>query len=249
MDANSDILISERNENRLIKLDKNVNYIKGSDSFSQLSNSCGITTNCLNQILVTDAKFNLLLKFNSDFNLIASVGPYMGQKYGKLNYPWGLTTDTVDHYVYVCDYKNSRCVKFTYDLNPIETYNLEKEQKPRRVQVKLDCVYLLHKTESNIFISVFDKNSCSLLRLVKQFETNVKSFYIDDLLNIFTIGQLNNSDQTQHLNCYNKYNQLLFRTVLLTENKIWDFCFKQMEDNDELHLFCASSEGLYAFEF
>lgn len=249
MDTNSDILVSERNENRLIKIDKYCNFIKGSSSFSQLSNSCGICTNCLNQILVTDAKYNLLLKFNTEFNLIQSVGPYLGLKYGKFNYPWGLTTDSVDHFVYVCDYKNSRCIKFSYDLNPIDVYSLEKDQKPRRVQVKLDTVYLLHKTDSHIYISLFDKHSCQLLRQIKQFETNVKSIYIDDLLNIFTIGQLNNNDQTQNLNCYNKYNQLLFRTVLLTENKIWDFCFKQVEESNELHLYCASSEGLYVFEF
>jgi len=254
MDINSDILISERTENRLIKLDKYANFIKGSDSFSQLSNSCGITTNCFNQIFVTDAKFNLILKFNSEFNLIQTVGSYLGSpKYGKLNYPWGITVESStqsDHFVYVCDYKNSRCLKFTYDLQPCDIYTMEKDQKPRRVQVKNDCVYLLHKTDSHIYISVFDKNSCDLLRLVKQFETNVKSFYVDDLLNIFTIGQLSHStDQTQHLNCYNKYNHLMFRTLLLTENKIWDFSFKQLEDNDELRLYGASSEGLYTFEF
>jgi hypothetical protein len=41
----------------------------------------------------------------------------------------------------------------------------------------------------------------------------------------------------------------MFRTLLLTENKIWDFSFKQLEDNDELRLYGASSEGLYTFEF
>lgn len=249
IDWSSDIILSERNENRLIKIDKNCSYIDGSSFLNELSNSCGICTNSLNQILVTDAKYNTVLKFNSEFNLVQSVGPSLGKRFGKLNYPWGITCnlDASDDFIYVCDYKNSRCVRFANNLNPVDCFNLEKEQKPRRVQVKLNIVFILHKSESEIFISLFDKSTRSLLRSIKQNETNVKSFFVDDLLNIFTIGQLNNNDQNQNLCCYNKNNQLISRTLLLVENKIWDFTFKIVDD--EYQLYCASSEGLFIFYF
>lgn len=250
LDWNSEVILSERNENRLIKIDKYCSYIDGSNFLNELSNSCGICTNSLHQILVTDAKYNTVLKFNAEFNLIQSVGPSLGKRFGKLNYPWGITSnldDSNDDFIYVCDYKNSRCVRFASNLSPVDVFNLEKEQKPRRVQVKMNLVYILHKSESEIFISLFDKTTRGLLRSIKQNETNVKSFYVDDLFNVFTIGQLNNNDQNQNLCCYNKYNQLLSRTLLLVENKIWDFTFKVVDD--EYQLYCASSEGLLVFYF
>jgi hypothetical protein len=175
----------------------------------------------------------------------------LGKKFGRLNYPWGVTVnldkDMNEEFIYVCDYKNSRCVRFTQNLQPHDIYALSsKEHKPRRVQVKENSVYILHKSEADIYITIFDKTTRTIQRSFKQNETNVKSFYVDDIFNVFTIGQVEN-EKVQSLCCYNKYNQLIFKTLLLVENKIWDFIIKQ--DDKEIIMYCACGEGLFIFEF
>jgi hypothetical protein len=73
IDSDSRVLLSERNECHLLRIDKYCNFIEGSDFITELSNSCGISTNGFNQIFVTDAKLNTLLKFNSHFHLLQTV--------------------------------------------------------------------------------------------------------------------------------------------------------------------------------
>ena len=248
LDWDLNVLISERTEGRLMQLNMTGGVLSKSNFRSEFKNSCGVCINSKKEILVTDGKLNKIFRFNSNLKLLQIIGSYLGTRYGSLNFPWGITTDIEnDDSIYVCDNGNDRILILTSTGEPKSIFTFESCQHPRKIQIVQDLVYILHKSENDIFVSIFDKVTQQLMSSFKQTETNIKSFYVDSSLNLITIGQINHENFMQNLICTKKNGQLLFKTVLNTEQIIWDFCFKII--GNELQMICASNEGVFIFEF
>ena len=88
LDWDSNILISERTEGRLMQLNMNGSILSKSNFRSEFKNSCGVCINSKKEILVTDGKLNKIFKFNSNLKLLQIIGSYLGTRYGSLNFPW-----------------------------------------------------------------------------------------------------------------------------------------------------------------
>ena len=84
----SNIIIPERNEGNLMKLNINGELLAESNLKSEFKNSCGVCINIKKEILVTDGKLNKIFRFGSNLKLLQIIGSYLGTRYGRLNFPW-----------------------------------------------------------------------------------------------------------------------------------------------------------------
>jgi hypothetical protein len=84
----SNIIIPERNEGNLMKLNINGDLLIESNLKSEFKNSCGVCINNKKEILVTDGKLNKIFRFSSNLKLLQIIGSYLGTRYGSLNFPW-----------------------------------------------------------------------------------------------------------------------------------------------------------------
>ncbi len=137
----------------------------------------------------------------------------------------------------------------------------ENCQHPRKLQIVENFIYVLHKSgDSEIFVSILDKNTQQLMNSIKQNEMNVKSFFIDSSFNLIKIGQLANNGESilpsgtngmQYLVVSKKNGQFLFKTILNLEQIVWDFCFRfsDQENTSKIEMICATNEGILIVEF
>lgn len=88
LDSDTNIILPERNEGNLMKLNLNGELIGESNLKTEFKNSCGLCINCKKEILVTDGKLNKIFRFNSNLKLLQIIGSYLGSRYGSLNFPW-----------------------------------------------------------------------------------------------------------------------------------------------------------------
>jgi hypothetical protein len=149
--------------------------------------------------------------------------------------------------MYVCDNGNDRILIFNTNGEPKSIFSLDNYQQPRKICIAQELVYVLHKTDNEIFISVFDKRTQKLMYSLQQNEFNIKSFYVDSHLNLLTIGQPKADDKMQYLSCSKRNGQLIFKTILNIEKIIWDFIIKI--NTDTLEIICVTNEGFYVLVF
>lgn len=253
VENSQNIIVSERNEGSLMKLSLDAQLISESNLKNEFKNSCGICVNYKKEIFVTDGKLNKIFKFNSNLRLIQIIGSYLGTRYGSLNFPWGITTDIEnDDSVYLCDNGNDRILVFNPLGAPKAIISFENCHHPRKIQINHNLIYVLHKNDDDIFVSIIDKNNHQLMNSIKQNQINIKSFYIDNRFNVITIGQLSSDSAMQYLICTRQNGEHLFKTVLNLEYIVWDFCFRvtNIDTNEEkIQMICATNEGLVIVNF
>ena len=136
---------------------------------------------------------------------------------------------------------------FNNNGEPKSIITFENCQHPRKLQLVDNSIYVLHKNDNEIFVSILDKVTQQLMSSIKQNEINLKSFYIDSSYNLIKVGQLRAESSMQFLVASKKNGQLLFKTILNVEHIIWDFCFRIADSN--IQMVCATNEGIYVFEF
>jgi hypothetical protein len=110
VDSNNNVYVTDDENERVLKFDKNGNYLtqwgsSGSDN-GQFLIPAGIALDSDNNVYVTDENNNRIEKFDSN-------GGYLTQWGGQFNYPYGLATDSSNNFYVVDGYYNHRVVKFT----------------------------------------------------------------------------------------------------------------------------------------
>ena len=153
----------------------------------------------------------------------------------------------------MCDNGNDRILVFSNNGEPKSIITFENCQHPRKLQIVDNQLYVLHKGDTEIFVSIIDKNTQQLMNSIKQSEINVKSFYIDSSHNLIKVGQLSSESSMQYLVATKKNGQILFKTILNIEQIIWDFCFRVLDSSSSsksnIQMICATNEGILIIEF
>ena len=123
-----------------------------------------------NHIYVTesraDRQYAALKMFDHDGKYCSGVLKF-GSKGGEFNDPTGLSFDTRDKEVYVCDRLNNRVQVFTHELVYKGIFTNKMIFQPRDIKVTSDTVYILD--ENDPCMHLFAKSTCRIqMHLISQ---------------------------------------------------------------------------------
>jgi DNA-binding beta-propeller fold protein YncE len=119
LDSSNNVYVTDSGNARVVKLDKNNNYLTQWGSYGtgngQFGSPYGIAVDSSNNVYVTDNLNNRVEKFDSGGNYLTQWGS-LGSGNGQFSSPWGIAVDSSNN-VYVADLANNRVEKFDSNGN------------------------------------------------------------------------------------------------------------------------------------
>jgi hypothetical protein len=109
--VNRDLYVTDRNNHRVVRLDRDGRFLASFGADARLRLPRGIASNSIGEVLVADTENDRVLIFDRDGRLQRSLGTY-GWGPRQFRAPFDVSVDSASNTIYVADTKNDRVQSF-----------------------------------------------------------------------------------------------------------------------------------------